>query len=193
MTTEQPAHDVGFHLFGGRPSLDLPATRVPSHVGVVDRLGSPEDLARWFAAAGIAGGRVAADEADLQDARELRRALYRLYTATALGRALDPADVATVNRWAIRPAPAARLELDAEGRAATVVDAPDAASLLAAVARDAVEVLGGPLRDRVRRCAGEGCTLLFIDTSRGGRRRWCSMNLCGARTKMAAYRRRLNG
>jgi predicted RNA-binding Zn ribbon-like protein len=193
MTSEQSIRPARFHLLGGRPSLDLPATRVPSHAGAVDRLRSPEDLERWFAAAGLVSVPVAADAADLQSARELRRVLYRLYRATAARRPADPADVATVNGWAARPAPAPRLGLDAEGMPVAAVDAPTAASLLALVARDAVEVLGGPLRDRVRRCDGEGCTLMFIDTSRGGRRRWCSMNLCGARSKMAAYRRRLQG
>ena len=31
---------------------------------------------------------------------------------------------------------------------------------------------------------------LFLDTSRAGRRRWCSMATCGNRQKVAAYRRR---
>ncbi|MGH8826162.1 MAG: CGNR zinc finger domain-containing protein [Jiangellaceae bacterium] len=42
----------------------------------------------------------------------------------------------------------------------------------------------GPL-DRIGRCPGCGC--LFLDTSRNGRRRWCSMSTCGSRTKSARY------
>ena len=58
------------------------------------------------------------------------------------------------------------------------------------VARDAVDLLGGPLADRIRECSAGDCALLFLDTSRAGQRRWCSMAACGARAKMAAYRAR---
>jgi predicted RNA-binding Zn ribbon-like protein len=40
-------------------------------------------------------------------------------------------------------------------------------------------------RDRVRKC--DRCVLLFQDTSKKGTRRWCSMQLCGNRLKVAAY------
>ncbi len=41
--------------------------------------------------------------------------------------------------------------------------------------------------DRVKRCAGEACVLYFLDTSRNGTRRWCSMETCGARAKSARH------
>lgn len=40
-------------------------------------------------------------------------------------------------------------------------------------------------RKRVRKCAR--CVLHFHDTSKKGTRRWCSMQLCGNRLKVAAY------
>jgi predicted RNA-binding Zn ribbon-like protein len=43
----------------------------------------------------------------------------------------------------------------------------------------------------VKACEGPACTLLFADHTRGGRRRWCSMALCGNRAKQAAHRHRL--
>jgi predicted RNA-binding Zn ribbon-like protein len=44
---------------------------------------------------------------------------------------------------------------------------------------------------RVRQCArSEGCDWLFVDTSKNGSRRWCSMNLCGSRDKGRRYYRR---
>lgn len=42
----------------------------------------------------------------------------------------------------------------------------------------------------VRRCEGAGCTLWFLDVSKGHGRRWCSMALCGNRAKAAAHRER---
>lgn len=37
--------------------------------------------------------------------------------------------------------------------------------------------------DRVRGCANHDCILFFYDTSRSGRRQWCSMAACGNRAK----------
>jgi predicted RNA-binding Zn ribbon-like protein len=41
---------------------------------------------------------------------------------------------------------------------------------------------------RIRKC--ESCVVHFFDTSKKGSRRWCSMNLCGNKVKVAAYQRR---
>jgi predicted RNA-binding Zn ribbon-like protein len=42
-------------------------------------------------------------------------------------------------------------------------------------------------------CAGERCHLIYADTSRPGRRRWCSMEHCGNRHKVRALRARRAG
>ncbi|HEX6562852.1 MAG TPA: ABATE domain-containing protein [Chthoniobacterales bacterium] len=42
----------------------------------------------------------------------------------------------------------------------------------------------------VKACQGKICTLLFLDTTHGKARRWCSMTLCGNRAKQAAHRQR---
>lgn len=52
----------------------------------------------------------------------------------------------------------------------------------------AATLLGEPERHRIRQC--EACILHFFDTSRKGSRRWCSMNTCGNRLKVANYQRR---
>ena len=43
---------------------------------------------------------------------------------------------------------------------------------------------------RLRQCAGDNCALLFLDTSRPGKRRWCSMERCGNRNKVREFRSR---
>jgi predicted RNA-binding Zn ribbon-like protein len=42
----------------------------------------------------------------------------------------------------------------------------------------------------VKGCEGKTCTLLFLDTTHGRARRWCSMTICGNRAKQAAHRHR---
>jgi predicted RNA-binding Zn ribbon-like protein len=56
------------------------------------------------------------------------------------------------------------------------------------IASSAADLLTSPRFGRVRECAGERCGWLFLDTSKAGRRRWCSMADCGNRAK--AKRRR---
>ena len=42
----------------------------------------------------------------------------------------------------------------------------------------------------VKACEGRPCTLLFADHTRGRARRWCSMAICGNRSKQTAHRHR---
>ena len=60
--------------------------------------------------------------------------------------------------------------------------------LLAAVADSAAKLFAGADRSRVRQCGN--CVLVFLDTSKKGTRHWCSMQLCGNRSKVAAYAER---
>ncbi len=43
---------------------------------------------------------------------------------------------------------------------------------------------------RIRKCEAASCVVRFYDTSKKGSRRWCSMNICGNKLKLAAYQRR---
>ncbi|WP_199781677.1 CGNR zinc finger domain-containing protein, partial [Streptomyces sp. HCCB10043] len=43
----------------------------------------------------------------------------------------------------------------------------------------AADLLAAPRRLTVRACPGKGCGWLFLDTA--GRRRWCSLGVCGQR------------
>jgi predicted RNA-binding Zn ribbon-like protein len=52
------------------------------------------------------------------------------------------------------------------------------------------ELLSEVEPSRIRQCESELCVVHFYDTSKKGSRRWCSMNICGNRLKVAAYQRR---
>jgi predicted RNA-binding Zn ribbon-like protein len=41
--------------------------------------------------------------------------------------------------------------------------------------------------DRIRKCEHDQCILHFVDTSKAGKRRWCSMTTCGNRYKAQTY------
>jgi predicted RNA-binding Zn ribbon-like protein len=187
-------HPVGdgeleFRFLGGRPCLDLTATVGERQGRPVERLRTPQDLATWLVAVGLADQPPAASRQDLAHARTLREAVYQTIKRRMGGQPPGPGDLAIINDWAGRPPPRRWLEAD-DSQLRARSDSTTAAAILASVARDAVDLLGGPLAGRIRECAAQDCALLFLDTSRAGRRRWCSMTTCGARAKMAAYRAR---
>jgi predicted RNA-binding Zn ribbon-like protein len=62
--------------------------------------------------------------------------------------------------------------------------------LLAAVARSGAELIAEGSRASLRLCANPHCGLFFYDSSRTHRRRWCSMAVCGNRSKVAAFARK---
>lgn len=41
--------------------------------------------------------------------------------------------------------------------------------------------------EKVRQCAHEECVLYFLDTSKSGKRKWCSMETCGNRKKASKH------
>ncbi|MGH9322757.1 MAG: CGNR zinc finger domain-containing protein [Vicinamibacteria bacterium] len=171
----------GFPFRSGRLCLDFSATLGGRYRGGLERLGSTGDLRRWLRASGLCR-RASVSEHHLDAARELREAIYRL--AHSKGK-LRATDVARVNRWAGPPPLAPKL---AAARTARFHGSVEAA--LSTLARDAIDLLAGPLARRIRECARPDCSLLFVDASRPGRRRWCSMERCGNQRKTAAYRGR---
>jgi len=55
------------------------------------------------------------------------------------------------------------------------------------VLRSLTDTLAQYPPDRIRKCEHDSCVLHFVDTSKGGKRRWCSMELCGNRRKAADF------
>jgi len=179
----------GFRFRGGRLPLDLPATLAGRVSGNHrDALAAPADLDRWLVAAGLADGARGASPEDLSAARQLRETLYALAVARAEGRSLPETPREALNAFAAQPAATPRLDASGGTRLTG-----DARALLASVAREAVLLLGGPDSARIRQCQGPTCAILFLDTSRKGDRRWCSMSACGNRAKVAAFRDRERG
>ena len=182
-----PPEELRVHFKAGRLSLDFVATVGERWRRSFERLREPDDLGRWLVEAAVLDRAPAVTARELAAARRLRESIYRLAKRAGAG-PVDEGDVAELNRWAARPALAPRLGGD--GRSLDWVARRPVEAALATIARDAIALLAGPLATRVRECAAPDCALLFVDSSRPGHRRWCSMDACGNRTKTAAYRRR---
>lgn len=181
-----PPGEYRFHFLSGRPSLDFAATVGERWRRAFERLRTEEDLARWLEQSGILPSRPAVSRMLLEEARELREAIYRVAKLAGEGTP-NARDLAVINRWSAAPALAPQLSRE---RRVSWSAADPARAALATLARDAIDLVSGPLAGRVRECAREDCALLFVDKSRPGTRRWCSMGGCGNRAKTSAYRRR---
>jgi predicted RNA-binding Zn ribbon-like protein len=182
----------------GEVSLDLVNTldwRSSSAPG--ELLGSYSDLVRWGRHTGVLKEQEArglASEATkhpkkasavLQQALALRETLFRLFSAVADGKQAEAADVESLNRSLSDALSRLRLKPDREGYRWDWKESGDAEleRLLWPVIRSAGELLTSEQLTLLRQCPGEGCAWLFLDTSRNKSRRWCSMEVCGNRSK----------
>ncbi|MER7670690.1 CGNR zinc finger domain-containing protein [Kitasatospora sp. NPDC096128] len=180
---------TSFHFDPGALCLELLTTGGHGAHNRYEVLHRPSDLTHWLARSRLRlpAGTVRITDDQLTAARTLRDALWHLAAARAHGRTGDPADRATLNRAAAHPPLVPQIAPD--GTAAAPLPA-DGSQLVSTLARDAIALLTGPHADRIRECRAHDCQLLFVDTSRPGRRRWCSMERCGNRNKVRALRAR---
>jgi predicted RNA-binding Zn ribbon-like protein len=185
--SEPSAEQLEFRFVSGHRALDLLATLADRHRGGLERLRQPTDLDRWLRAVGLPATKSASAKT-LDQARELREAINRLVRASMAAAAGDGKDIAHLNGWATRLPLAPQLN----GNLELLWCGPDPVrGALALLAREAVELLGRSERELIRECAAAPeCSLLYLDRSRGQRRRWCEMERCGSRAKMAGYRQR---
>jgi len=165
----------------GRPCLDFLHTGGSGDWTEPELLEGRESVERWLA---HVLGLATVEDGDLRPTLTLRDALWSLVRSRVAGRELEPDAVGTLDAYAEAPPPVPRLT-PAGDRAAVATRGPAA---LSAIARDAIDLLSGPLGHRIRVCAADGCTLLFVDASRPGTRRWCSMERCGNLAKTRTHR-----
>ena len=129
--------------------------------------------------------------AALVQALALRQAIRDLLVALETGAPLRREWIEVVNR--VLRGDASYAQLVPGQRGWTLGRATERADLLAAlvpVARSAAELIQEGPGAPVRKCGNPKCVLYFCDASRTGRRRWCSMAMCGNRMKVAAHARR---
>ncbi|MGW0824461.1 CGNR zinc finger domain-containing protein [Streptomyces sp. NPDC002845] len=183
-----PADELAFDFHSGRLCLAFVATVGERRRGRHERLRNPSDLARWYREAGLLDEPVAITSEGLEAARVLREAIHRHARYVIDGRPPAAGDEALINAAAAAP-PLVPVLRSGTGRLTLPATGAERAAL-STLARDAIDLFSGTAADRIRECADPECGLLFVDTSRPGRRRWCSSSACGGKDRAAAYRRR---
>ncbi len=183
-------------LLGGQAALDFVNTVENRATGGQELLGDYGDLLTWsrrlhlidvgteqeLARRARRSHQVAAEV--MRRAVAFREALYVVLVRVINRQSPSQAELDRVN---VEIGPAyddARLE---PVRGSFVLRPPKTglSSPLTLVARAAVSLMTSGQIERLRRCEGVGdCGWLFLDTTKNGRRRWCSMDGCGSRAKM---------
>jgi predicted RNA-binding Zn ribbon-like protein len=151
-----------------------------------EQLREPDDLNTWLSER-FPGIDARCGERELTDARMLRAGVARLAVATASAEARSGDDIDIVNLFAATPDIPPVLAGGARQAGRT---RPTATQALATIARDAVRLFGPDAGGRIRVCSAPDCAYIYLDTSRAGTRRWCSMQRCGNRAKVRAHRAR---
>ncbi|QXJ24988.1 CGNR zinc finger domain-containing protein [Actinomadura graeca] len=167
-----------------------------------DGLATPARLAEWLAGHGLIPSGAAAGESDLAGAITLREGLRAAMLAHhgppvpapdslppgspapdggGPADGLDGALAALPLRIGLTGPRPALVPLGPPGTAATAL-----ARLAAAI----MEASADGTWTRLKVCQEDTCRWAFFDTSKNRSRAWCSMRVCGNRTKTRAYRAR---
>ena len=177
-----------FIFISGRLCIDFSQTGGESgRRAAWERFHKPSDLADWFAASPLQLREVRVSSRELKTALSLREAIWRAAEAIRQKEKPPARDIALINEVASAPDLAPRLAR--HGLKQTWSSSPTAQAALSTLARDAIDLFSGELRSRIRKCANPNCELMFVDTSRPGKRRWCLMKRCGNMAKTSQYRK----
>lgn len=199
-----------FDLSGGALCLDFANTLEDRPVPrLIERIGSYADLLAFTrATASLPEDLIEAlaDEASRQPAEAsaaltrvigVREAIFQFGAALSGGQMAPPDDLVVLNRALAAALTRACLVQQSDNSPNSRFGwgwTSDPISLDAPVwpiVRSAADLLTSPMLSSLRRCASDACDWLFLDNSRNGSRRWCSMRTCGNRAKARRHYARL--
>ncbi len=193
----------GFLFVSNHLALDFLNTRPIQNGDAIELLSDFGALLRWFKAAGLLStremvnlqrqGESVTARRTLEVIRQFREKLRKEILAWEGGADVHRTIVDELNRLMAAHPMLGKLQATGKGPSMELwfeTRQPD--DLFAPLAHSAAKLFAEADRNRVRKCGQ--CVLHFYDTSKKGTRRWCSMQLCGNRLKVAAYaaRQRLN-
>jgi predicted RNA-binding Zn ribbon-like protein len=185
-------------LLGGRLSFDFLNTVDPRHgERPQEFLTDFATLARWAVRAGAIPfdtGRRLLDRAEenprsaglaFRDALALRERLYQVFSSLAADVQPEPSSVQALSlTHATAMSHSLILPTDGSYEWGWDEDPRHLDRPVWPIVRDACEILTSCDVKRIRECPGpDGCGWIFYDASRNGKRRWCSMDVCGNRAK----------
>jgi predicted RNA-binding Zn ribbon-like protein len=201
ITSQSPKEWIdGFLFVGNHLALDFLNTRLVLAGSPKELLPDVGALVRWLVASGLLtrpkGKALAKKWKDSPEAAVLLRELLKfrerlraVVVRQEAGFSVSNAFIAELNSLLKQHPGVIALQREGEKlglETAFELEKPD--DVWAPIAIAVAELLSDVSPARLRKC--EACIVHFLDTSKKGSRRWCSMNICGNRIKVAAYQRR---
>jgi predicted RNA-binding Zn ribbon-like protein len=190
----------GFLFVANSSVLDLLNTKPVLAQCLTELLPDTQSLERWLIASGIVRStkakarlrswRHSAEAAlFLNELIAFRERLREAVLHLEAGQAVLQEFIEEINTGLVRHPPATVLR-KCEGQIVreSFFDPQQPSDLWAPILDGAADLLSQPEVHRIRQC--EACVVHFFDTSKKGSRRWCSMNICGNKLKVADYQRR---
>ena len=190
----------GFLFVGNHLALDFLNTKPILDDGPKEFLPDVRALERWLAASGLlASPKAKATVRRWRDSNEARALLreilaFRERLRTTIirheaGEAISDAFIAEVNRLLqAHPCRVVLRKAGAKFKRETVFEPQEPADVWSPIVAAVAELIADVPALRIRKC--ESCVVHFYDISKKGSRRWCSMNICGNKIKVAAYQAR---
>ena len=179
---------------GGHIALDFLNTVSIVNGETVDAFQSDADVQAWLNDLDIDISKEVptfTKDSLLQSARKLRESFRETLAESKNG---DKVDLTAINQFLAYDISHPQLVTGANNKLILQrhrsVKHPE--QLLATVANAAAELLATDNLDLVRRCESSDCVLWFFDRTKGHKRRWCSMAICGNRHKVSSFRKRVN-
>jgi predicted RNA-binding Zn ribbon-like protein len=171
---------------GGRLWIDFANTLALASAGHVDALATPEAFIEWAARRGLP--RPMALASLVPAAQELRGGLVE---SLASGPSVV---ISAVNKILENSRSWPRIEQEVSAWKVVVIRRHETVEdVLAPIAESFAETLARVEWARIRKCGRPDCHMHFLDETKNGRRRWCSMALCGNRMKAARHYHRARG
>jgi predicted RNA-binding Zn ribbon-like protein len=190
----------GFLFVANRPILDLLNTKPVLTDGPTELLPDVRALERWLIASGtVTSAKAKATLRGWHQSTEAAAFLKQLLAfrerlreaVLRMEGGLVPADafLAEVNSLLMQhPLPAVLYKRDGKVIREISFELRRPTDLWAPIIDATADILAESDVSRLRMC--ESCVVHFLDTSKKGSRRWCSMNICGNKLKVAAYQKR---
>jgi predicted RNA-binding Zn ribbon-like protein len=190
----------GFLFVGNHLALDFLNTSLVLADDPKELLPDVDALVRWLVASGLSprqrGNALAKKWRDAPQAgvslRELLKFRERLRAAVVrqeAGLSASDAFIAEINSLLkLHPSVIALQRKGEKLRLEPVFELEKPNDVWAPITIAVAELFSDVSPVRLRKC--ETCIVHFLDTSKKGSRRWCSMNICGNKVKVAAYQKR---
>jgi predicted RNA-binding Zn ribbon-like protein len=174
---------------GNSAAIDFVNTQIIQRGVLVDLLEDNNDFLRWVQEAGYRINDGLTLE-DLAGVKVLRTALYDIFLAKINAKEISQDSLEVINQHlAAHQLHKLLQKNEASGELELVADTAGASlpALLAEIALEAANLLTSTQANHIKRCSNPDCVILFLDTSRTKKRRWCSMDICGNRAKVAKH------